>query len=127
MNLEENSYQQDSKQWQDKCNRLLYYHVVLTLKDGTTVDGIIGRVDDDQVIVLVGEDMMEDESRYGRPPGGGPRPGGGRGRFRRFEPRGLPFSNIAALSLLAYPLLAQPYPYYYPYPYPYPYPYYPYY
>ena len=48
MNLEENSYQQDSKQWQDKCNRLLYYHVVLTLKDGNTVDGIIGRVDDDQ-------------------------------------------------------------------------------
>ena len=67
MNLEENSYQQDSKQWQDKCNRLLYYHVVLTLKDGNTVDGIIGRVDDDQVIVLVGENVIEDESRFGRP------------------------------------------------------------
>lgn len=69
MNLEENSYQQDSKQWQDKCNRLLYYHVVLTLKDGNTVDGIIGRVDDDQVIVLVGENVIEDESRFGRPLG----------------------------------------------------------
>ncbi len=122
MNLEENSCHEDSKQWQDKCNRLLYYHVVLTLKDGSTVDGIIGRVDDDQVIVLVGEDVMEDESRFGRPPGGGPRPGGGGGRFRRFGPRGFPFASIAALSLLAYPFFFRPYPYYYPY-----YPYYPYY
>ena len=95
MNLEENSYQQDSKQWQDKCNRLLYYHVVLTLKDGNTVDGIIGRVDDDQVIVLVGENVIEDESRFGRPLGGGG------GRFRRFGPRGFPFASIAAaISLL---------------------------
>lgn len=122
MNLEENSCHEDSKQWQDKCNRLLYYHVVLTLKDGSTVDGIIGRVDDDQVIVLVGEDVMEDESRFGRPPGGGPRPGGGGGRFRRFGPRGFPFASTAALSLLAYPFFFRPYPYYYPY-----YPYYPYY
>mgnify|MGYP004652069099 FL=1 len=115
MNLEENSYQQDSKQWQDKCNRLLYYHVVLTLKDGNTVDGIIGRVDDDQVIVLVGEKVIEDESRFGRPLGGGG------GRFRRFGPRGFPFASIAALSLLAYPFFFPPYPYYSPYPYPYPY------
>lgn len=116
MNLEENSCQEDFKQWKDKCNGLLYYHVVLTLKDGSTVDGIIGRVDDDQVIVLVGEDVMEDESRFGRP-----RPGVGGGRFRRFSPRGFPFARIAALSLLAYPLFFPPYPYYYPYPY---YPYY---
>ena len=89
MNLEENSYQQDSKQWQDKCNRLLYYHVVLTLKN-----------------------VIEDESRFGRPLGGGG------GRFRRFGPRGFPFASIAALSLLAYPFFFPPYPYPYPY-YPY--------
>ncbi len=117
MNLQENNCNLDANQLQDQCKDLLYYHVVLTLKDGSTVDGIIGRVDDDQVIVLAGEDVMEDESRYGRP-----RPGGGRGRFRRFRPRTFPFGTIAALSLLAYPLLYPPYPYYYPYPYPY-YPY----
>ena len=85
------------------------------MKDGNTVDGIIGRVDDDQVIVLVGENVIEDESRFGRPLGGGG------GRFRRFGPRGFPFASIAALSLLAYPFFSPPYPYYYPYPYPYPY------
>ncbi len=125
MNLQENSCHEDSKQWQHKCNRLLYYHVVLTLKDGSTVDGIIGRVDDEQVIVLVGEDVMEDESRFGGALGGRPRPGGGGGRFRRFGPRRFPLGSIAALSLLSYPFYSQPYPYYYPYPYPYPY--YPYY
>ena len=85
------------------------------MKDGNTVDGIIGRVDDDQVIVLVGENVIEDESRFGRPLGGGG------GRFRRFGPRGFPFASIAALSLLAYPFFFPLYPYYYPYPYPYPY------
>ncbi|MDB8551355.1 hypothetical protein [Turicibacter sanguinis] len=117
MNLEKNSCQVESKQWHDECNRLLYYHVVLSLKDGSTVDGIIGRVDEDQVIVLVGEDVIEDESRFVRPLGGGG------GRFRRFGPRGFPFASIAAISLLAYPFFFPPYPYYYPYPYPY-YPYY---
>ena len=109
MNLEEKSCHEDTKQWQDKCHQLLYYHVVLTLNDGTNVDGIIGRVDDDQVIVLVGEDVLGDDTRFSRPPGGG-------GRFRRFGPRGFPFASIAALSLLAYPFFFRPYPYYYPYP-----------
>ena len=115
MNLEENSYQQDSKQWQDKCNRLLYYHVVLTLKDGNTVDGIIGRVDDDQVIVLVGENVIEDESRFGRPLGvGGENP-------RLFVKKIFLFPITTPFLLPVSFFFFPPYPYYYPYPYPYPY------
>lgn len=104
---------------QDKCKRSLYYHVVLTMTDGNTFDGIIEIVEGDRISVLVGEDVMDQEIEnqnnqqrqyhdYDRP----------RRRFRRFRRRSFPLANLAAISLLPYPYIAQP-----PYPY---YPYYPY-
>ena len=119
MYLMRNNDSQSCANLKDECEKLLFFHVTLTMTDGNTFDGIIESVDGDQVIVLVGEDVLEqednsqvDQQRFG---------GGGR-RFRRFNRRVFPLVGLAALSLLAYPYYA---PYYYP-PYP-PYynPYYP--
>jgi hypothetical protein len=81
------------------------------MTDGSVVDGIIEDVDNDSIVVLVGEDVMEQDDNepnnqqrdfYRRP----------RRRYRRFRRRRFPLGNLAALSLLAYPFYAPPYPYY---------------
>ncbi|MGM0876332.1 MAG: hypothetical protein ACQEWV_16555 [Bacillota bacterium] len=113
-----------------KCKKYMYHHVILTMTDGSSFDGIIEDVSGDRITVLMGEDTAERESDeledrqfgygydydygygYGRP----------RRRFRRFRRQVLPLALLTALSLLPY---AYPYPY--PYPYPYYSPYYPYY
>ena len=120
MDLEKNYDYRDLQNLHDKCKKCLYFHTTLTMTDGSTLDGIIENVDPDRIIVLVGEDVMEQESEnqpeqqrqyhsYDRP----------RRRFRRFRRQAFPLASLAALSLLPYPYIAQP-----PYPY---YPYYPYY
>ncbi len=104
---------------QGQCKQYMYHHVVLSMTDGRTFDGIIENVGNDRVTVLVGEDVMERETEgeedfryyggygygYGRP----------RRRFRRFRRDVFPLATLAALALLPY---AAPYPYYPPY-YPY--------
>ena len=119
MDLEGNDYYRDLQNLHDECKRCLYYHIALTMTDGSKFDGIIENVDTNRIIVLVGEDVLEredenqsDEQRqyksYGHP----------RRRFRRFRRQAFPLANLAALSLLPYPYIAQPpYPYsaYYPY------------
>lgn len=105
---------QDLKKLHDECKNLMYYHVSLTMTDGTTFDGIIENVDDDKIVVLVGEDIIEQDSTYSDS-----RQFGGPRRFRRFNRRIFPLAGLAALALLAYPYYAPYYnPYYYPY-YPY--------
>ncbi|MGM0904681.1 MAG: hypothetical protein ACQEXB_26915 [Bacillota bacterium] len=110
----------------DHCVKLMYHHVVITMNDGKTYDGIIESVDGNNMSVLVGEDVPDpgdtggntrqfdlyggygdyDDYGYGRP----------RRRFRRYRRRRFPFPYVVAVNLL---------PYLYPYPYPYPsYPYY---
>jgi len=125
MALEENDYYRNIHPLHEKCKRCMYYHAVLTMTDGSTMDGIIENVEPDRIIVLVGEDVMEqgnnnqpNEQRqyhnynYNRPIN----------RYRRFRRQAYPLANLAALSLLSYPYIAQPpYPYYSYYPY---YPYY---
>jgi len=110
------TYQNDSRNLHGECEKYMYHHVVLTLADGNSVDGIIENVSGDRITVLVGEDVLERESdefeleeRYY---GYGGRP---RRRFRRFRRQVLPLALLASLSLLPY---AYPYPYYPPY-YPY--------
>ncbi|WP_374940967.1 hypothetical protein [Clostridium mucosae] len=89
------------------------FHVIITLTDGSTIDGIIEDVDRDRVIVLVGEDVMEpedeNESNQQRqfPGVGRPR------RFRRFRRKGFPLGNLAALALLGYPYFVPPFPFFY--------------
>lgn len=122
MDLERNDYYRDLQSLHDQCLKCLYYHTTLTMTDGSTLDGIIENVDKDRIIVLVGEDVMEQEDdneagqqRQYQGYGYGRRP---RRRHRRFRRKAFPLATLAALSLLPYPYIAPPYPYYYPY-YPY--------
>lgn len=123
MDFEINDYYRDLQQLHDQCQKCLFYHTTLTMTDGSTFDGIVENVDKDRIIVLVGEDVLEqddennsDQQRqyysHGRRP---------RRRHRRFRRQAFPLATLAALSLLPYPYVAPPYPYY-PYN-----PYYPYY
>ena len=117
MDLEENNYYRDVHPLHEKCKRCMYYHTVLTMTDGSTMDGIIENVEPDRIIVLIGEDVMDQENKnesneqrqyhnYNRP----------RMRYRRFRRQAFPLASLAALSLLSYPYITPP-----------PYPYYPYY
>jgi hypothetical protein len=107
MASERNNYNRDIQKIQDKCERFLTYHAIFTMKDGSTFDGIIEGVDRDCVIVLVGEDVIEqecenqsDQRQYGRPR-----------RHRRFRRRSFPLTTLLALSLLSYPYVAPPFHY----------------
>ena len=99
----------------NQCKQMMSYHVILKMKDGSEVDGIIESVEPDKVNVLVGEDVMVGGSgneysaqrQYGNPT-----------RYRRFNRRNYLLANLLALTLLPYPYYAPPYPYYAPsYPY----------
>ena len=86
----------------EQCIKLMYHHVILSMSDGSSFDGIIEAVDQDNISVLVGEDVMEEgesnqETRqyYGYDGGGYGRP---RRRFRRFRRRRLPLAFITSLS-----------------------------
>ncbi len=100
MTSKRNDYDRNLQYLHDECKRLMYYHTFLTMKDGSTFDGIIESVDRDYVIVLVGEDVIDqgcgdqsDEQRqFGRPR-----------RFRRFRRRVFPLSALATLVLLSFP------------------------
>ncbi len=107
MNLEGNNYYRDLHSLQDECKRCLHFHVVVTMVDGSTLDGIIQDMDKDRVIILVGEDVMEQDDGMQFDP---QRQGGRqRRRFRRFRPRAFPFNSIAGLALLGYPFFAPPF------------------
>lgn len=113
MSLEETNYYRDSQSLYDDCKRALNYHVMITLKDGSKLDGIVVEVQPDRVMVLVGEDVMDEErgseADLQRQPFGG-RP---MRRFRAFRPRFFPFGALATLALLQYPFIMPPYPYFF--------------
>ena len=101
----------------DRCRKCMFYHVKLTMKDGSTLDGIVENVEPDRIIVLVGEDVMDRKDdneynqhrvyyNYNRYPM----------RYRYFRRQAFPLASLAALSLLPYPYIAPPYPYYPYYP-----------
>nr|WP_317331586.1 hypothetical protein [uncultured Romboutsia sp.] len=90
----------------DECRKLMNYHVVFSTRDGSTLDGIIESVDQDKVIILVGEDIIDQEcdNQYNQQ-----RQFGSPRRFRRFRRRAFPLGSLIALSLLAYPFFAPPF------------------
>ena len=99
MDLERNGYNRDQQSLREECKRLMNFHTILTMSDGSMLDGIIIAVDDDRITVLVGEDVIEQECdqpwqqrQFGRPR-----------RFRRFRRRVFPLAALIALSLLQYP------------------------
>ncbi|MGP4076745.1 small nuclear ribonucleoprotein [Halobacillus sp. K22] len=115
---EKNMYQQAAshmKPTYSQCEKHKYYHVMVTLEDGNTVDGIIIDVKNDKITLLISEDVMVDEngeslSSNDRQFGYG---GYGRRRARRFRRSVLPIAGLTALALFPY---FTPYPYYqYPY------------
>ncbi|WP_419726999.1 hypothetical protein [Terrisporobacter petrolearius] len=114
MYSEKNNKNRSVQNMHDECKRLMNYHTIFTMKDGNVFDGIIEGVEGDQVIVLVGEDVMENdvENQCGNKRQFGPPI-----KFRRFRRRFFPLATLAALSLLPYPYYAPPYPYYPYYPY----------
>lgn len=114
MILNGNEYYRNLENLHDECEKYLAYHVVLKMADGSTVDGIIQKVDKDRIVILVGEDVMEEEENQvnqQRQPFGGHQ----RRRFRRFRPRTFPLGALAALTLLQYPYVIPPYPYFFPF------------
>lgn len=100
MYSEKNNKNRSGQNIYDECRKLMDYHVLFTMRDGTIFDGIIESVDSDSVTILVGEDIMEEElenpcsqkRQFGRPR-----------RFRRFRRRVFPLATLIALSLLPYP------------------------
>ena len=62
MALEQNDYYKDLRNLEHQCKKYLYYHITLTMIDGSSFDGIIENVDNDIITVLVGEDIVEGEN-----------------------------------------------------------------
>lgn len=104
MNSNKESCNRDECNLYDKGRKLINYHVIFTMRDGSMFDGIIEDVDRDNVTVLVGEDMADKEGESERNRRQvGPR------RFRRYRRRVVPFSRLIGLSLLAYPFIFPPF------------------
>jgi hypothetical protein len=104
MNLNKENYNRDECNLHDKCGKLMDCHVIFTMRDGSMFDGIIEGVDRDNVTVLVGEDIVDQEGESERNKRQfGPR------RFRRYRRRVVPFSRLVGLSLLAYPFIFPPF------------------
>ena len=105
MDLERNDCYRELHNVNDRCKKYLYYHIILTMADGSKVDGMIEDVNEDGITMLVGEDVMEEDSEdqydeqrqyhhhhFHRP----------RRRFRRFRRRRFPIHNLASIALLPY-------------------------
>lgn len=105
MNFEENNSRKIQDLY-DECERLTSYHVVFTTKDGSKFDGIIEKVEPDCVIVLIGEDVMDEENKSNNRQYYNPR------RGRRFRRRPFPYNNLGGIGILPYPYYVPPYPYY---------------
>ena len=115
MALEGTNNYRNLKDVHDQCKRYLDYHSILTMTDGRVFDGIIVGVELDLIIVLVGEDMMEEdheEQTDRQRPFHHPRRRRRRRRFRRFRRHSFPLRDLAILSLLRYPYNSPAYPYY---------------
>ena len=97
MSLEINDYNRDSQSLHEDCRKYMYCHVMLVMRDGTMMDGIIENVDPENVTMLVGEDVMEEDDGQHR------QFGGRRRRFRRFRRRRFPFRDLARLFLFFTP------------------------
>ena len=97
----------DSKNLQDlydECNNLMGYHITIVMQDGSTVDGMIEKVDSNGIIMLVGEDVMSEDDNM---PQADMQRQFGKGdrmrRHRRFRRRGYPFNSIRRVFPIIYP------------------------
>lgn len=88
----------------ERCRKCITYHVVLTLRDGTMVDGIVEGVDRENVNLLVGEPvMMEEDLSYERQEYGyGSQASRRRRPVRRFRRRVFPLALLAAVDVVPF-------------------------
>lgn len=113
MKFERDNYDSDVATLYNKCKEFLYYHIIFIMKDESTFDGIIRNVDANRIIVLVGKDIVkteyenipnkqrqydEDNHRLQR--------------YRRFEPKDVPLTDLTGLYLIPYPSISSQYVYY---------------
>ena len=78
----------------DECKRLRSFHVILLLKDGIRLDGIIQDINDEGVLVLVGEDVFKNPSQN--------TPNRQNYMYRRYKPRFFPFAALATTYIMPY-------------------------
>lgn len=78
----------------DECKRLRSFHVILLLKDGIKLDGIIQDMNDEGVLVLVGEDVFKNPSQN--------TPNRQNYMYRRYKPRFFPFAALATTYIMPY-------------------------
>ncbi|GEQ22966.1 hypothetical protein CBU02nite_34720 [Clostridium butyricum] len=96
-----------------KCKKFLYYHAVFTMKDYGIFDGIIIKVEEQTITVLVGKDIIETEyCNMSNRQQQDYENNNGIQRYRRFEPKNIPLNALSGLYLLPYPFIAPQYPYY---------------
>ena len=78
----------------DECKRLRSFHVILLLKDGIRFDGVIQDINDEGVLVLVGEDVFKNPSQN--------TPNRQNYMYRRYKPRFFPFAALATTYIMPY-------------------------
>ena len=78
----------------DECKRLRSFHVILLLKDGIKLDGIIQDINEEGVLVLVVEDVFKNPSQN--------TPNRQNYMYRRYKPRFFPFAALATTYIMPY-------------------------
>ena len=78
----------------DECKRLRSFHVILLLKDGIKLDGIIQDINEEGVLVLVGEDVFKNPSQN--------TPNRQNYMYRRYKHRFFPFAALATTYIMPY-------------------------
>lgn len=109
MNYDRDDQNNNLQELFDECKNLMDYHIILVMKDGTSFDGVIDKVDSNGVMMMVGEDILYDDDddqgqyntqrQFNRPRK--------MRRHRRFRRRGFPFNSIHRIFPIPYP-----YPFY---------------
>lgn len=74
----------------EQCQKMKDHHVEIKMANGQSIDGILTEVRDDGIIVLVGEDVYQEDSRqFGW-------------RYRRYRRRFFPYGGFFSLGFFPY-------------------------
>ncbi|VYU64539.1 Uncharacterised protein [Clostridium tertium] len=102
MNYERSDDNMNVQNLMDECKNLMGFHIIVVMKDGSSVDGIIDNVDSNGINMLAGEDMISDEDEYMQSMHrqfGNPK----MRRHRRFRRKGFPFHGIRRVFPIVFP------------------------
>ncbi|WP_195986510.1 hypothetical protein [Clostridium sp. D53t1_180928_C8] len=104
MSLEVMGFYRDSESLYDECKRCISYYSLVTMSNGSMLEGIIEEVNNDSVNILVAEYVFDDyyKEEMSRQQGG----------FRRFGRRNFLISNINRIRSVRFPYIIPVYPVY---------------